>query len=123
MNKVGPGQLTWLFFGFSGRISRQAYALAGLLLYLLRVYPIYRIINAGDDEAAATFWGGAFLLVVGATLISHVATSVKRLHDMNQPGWFAVFFIIGDILMYLFLCLAPGTRGPNRFGAQTNAPK
>jgi uncharacterized membrane protein YhaH (DUF805 family) len=49
--------------------------------------------------------------------------SAKRLHDMGRSGWFAVFFIIGDILMFLFLCIPPGTPGPNRYGSQTDAPR
>lgn len=115
-------QYIWLFFGFSGRVSRAAYIPAGLLLYLARFYPVYQIIAADGVESIETFWGGMFLLVIGATLISHIALAVKRLHDMGRSGWFSVLFLVGDFLVYLFLCVAPGTTGPNRYGATTDAP-
>lgn len=112
----------WLFFSFSGRASRAAYALAGLLLYLARFYPVYRIIAADGVESVESFWGGIFLLVVGVSLVSHLALTVKRLHDINRSGWFALLFLIGDFLVYLLLCFVPGTPGPNRYGARTDAP-
>lgn len=112
----------WLFFGFSGRVSRAAYIPAGLLLYLARFFPVYRIIAADGVESIEAFWGGVFLIVVGGTLISHIALSVKRFHDMGRSGWFAALFLVGDFLVYLFLCIAPGNAGPNRYGAKTDAP-
>lgn len=118
---MGVREMTWLFLGFSGRISRQPYALAGLLLYLLRMYPVYRVIST-TDEAAATFWGGALVIIVVLMLPAHIALSAKRLHDFGQPGWIAVFYVFGDIFAYLLLCLIPGTQGPNRYGDRTNAP-
>jgi len=115
-------KISWFFFGFQGRIDRQAFALGGLLLYVARLYPVYRII-ATTDEAAQSFWGGIFLIVIGVALVSHVAMCAKRLHDINRSGWLALLFVVGDILMFLVLCFLPGTKGPNRFGSQTNAPR
>lgn len=113
---------TWLFFSFSGRIDRTVYALGGLLLYLLRLFPVYRIMVA-SDEAGTTFWGGIFLFAAGLSLVLHIPLAAKRLQDLDKPGWFGVFFIVADILMYIPLCLIPGTAGPNRYGSRTNAPK
>lgn len=115
-------QFFWLFFGFSGRVNRTAYALGGLLLYLLRLFPLYRVM-AAPDEATATYWGGIFLLASFLSLALHVPLAAKRLHDMGKPGWIGFFFIIADILMYIPLCLIPGDAGPNRYGARPNAPK
>jgi uncharacterized membrane protein YhaH (DUF805 family) len=116
------GTISWFFFGYSGRVGRQSYALGGVLLYMARLYPVYRMIMA-PDEAAQSFWSGIFLVVICATLVAHVALSAKRLHDMGRSGWWACLFILGDILMYLFLCFPPGTPGPNRYGSQTDAPR
>lgn len=112
----------WLFFGFSGRVSRAAYIPAGLLLYVARFYPVYRIMAADGVESVESFWAGMFLLVIAGTLISHLALAVKRLHDMGRPGWFAAVFLVGDFLVYLFLCIAPGQAGPNRYGARPDTP-
>lgn len=116
------GRLTWLFFGYSGRLGRQSYALGGLLLYLARLFPVYRIIIAPDEETQA-FWGGMFIIVLGVVLVAHLAMTAKRLHDIDRSGWFCVFFLIGDIIMFIFLCLVPGTQGPNRYGSRPDAPR
>jgi uncharacterized membrane protein YhaH (DUF805 family) len=115
-------QLIWLFFSFSGRVDRQVFALAGLLLYLARIYPFYRVIAAGDDQAAATAWAGVFLIAVLGSLFSHIALAAKRLHDFDRPGWFAAFFLVGDLFVFIGLCIPVGTPGPNQYGATTNAP-
>lgn len=115
-------QLLWLFFGFSGRIDRQAFALAGMLLYLARLYPVYRMILAGNDEAALDYWGNIFITLFGVLIVSHIALAAKRLHDFDRPGWPAIFFLIGDIIAFLILCIPRGTSGPNRYGRRTNAP-
>jgi len=119
---VNLQQLIWLFFSFSGRVDRRAFALTGLLLYLARLYPVYRMLLAGNNEAEATYWGGVLIVLFGFLMISHMALAVKRLHDFDRSGWFAVLFIIGDIFVFLFLCLPQGTNGPNRYGQRPNAP-
>ena len=116
------GTIIWFFLGHSGRVGRQSYALGGILLYMARLFPVYRMLIA-PDEATGEFWSSVFLVVIFATLIAHVALSAKRLHDMGRSGWFAMFFVIGDILMFLFLCFPPGTPGPNRYGSQTDSPR
>lgn len=115
-------KIIWFFFGFQGRVDRQTFALGGLLLYIARLFPVYRLITA-PDEATQTYWGGVFVVVVAVALVSHIAMCAKRLHDMDRSAWLAMLFVIGDILMYLVLCFLPGTSGPNRYGSQTNAPR
>ena len=115
-------QTLWVFFGFSGRLSRQAFALAGLLLYVIRLYPMYRLYAVQGDEEAMTYWASAFLITLCVLVVSHIALAAKRLHDFDKSGWFSLFFIIGDIFAYLLLCLPQGTKGPNRYGARTDGP-
>lgn len=103
-------------------MNRAAYVLAGILLYMARAYPVYRIVTASSEEAA-TPWGGALIIVTFATLYPHIALAVKRLHDFDRPGWFALLFVIADFFLFLFLCFVPGTQGPNSFGTRTNAPR
>ncbi|WP_054311829.1 DUF805 domain-containing protein [Mesorhizobium sp. 1M-11] len=114
-------QTLWAFFGFNGRLSRQAFALAGLLLYVIRSYPIYRLYTA-PDQATMEQWASIFLVVLGVLILSHLALAAKRLHDFDRTGWYGLFFIIGDIIVFILLCLPQGTRGANRYGRETNAP-
>ena len=102
-------------------MNRAAYFLAGILLYMARAFTVYRIIAAPDEDVAAG-WGAALILVTLGTIYPHIALAVKRLHDMDRPGWFAALFVIADFFLFLFLCIAPGTAGSNRYGSRTNAP-
>lgn len=116
-------QAFWVFFGFSGRLNRQAFALAGILLYVIRFYPVYRIIQAQGDEAEMTYWGGVFIFTLMILIVSHIALAAKRLHDFDRSGWWSLMFLIGDIFAFIFFCFPPGTPGPNRYGQATNAPR
>ena len=51
-------------------------------------------------------------------IIANIAIGVKRLHDFNAPGLFAVtLFVPGlSVIATLIIGLVPGNRGPNRFG-------
>jgi uncharacterized membrane protein YhaH (DUF805 family) len=118
---VNRQRLLWLFFSFSGRIDRQAFALAGIFLYLVRLYPVYRMIAAGD-EATVNFWAQIFIVLFGILMISHLAIAAKRLHDFGRSGWYSLLFLIGDIIVFLLLCIPQGMKGPNRYGQQTNSP-
>ncbi len=120
--RLPSNRFTWLFLSPSGRVDRAAYFFAGLLLYLCRAFPMYRIVTA-ETEDLATWWGGAFFLLTIATIYPHIALAIKRLHDMDRPGWFSLLFIVGDFFVFLFLSFVPGTRGPNKYGSQTNEPR
>jgi len=114
-------RLIWLFFGFSGRIDRRAFALAGILLYLIRGYPVYRMAMAGGVEEEIAYWFGILLWIFGALLISHLALCAKRLHDFGYSGWFGLLFMVGDIFVFLILCMPNSTVGPNKYGPRPNA--
>ena len=59
----------------------------------------------------AQIWGAACLFPT-------IYVVVRRLHDLNYTGWFALALLLGWIGMILLAVLAaiPGTPGPNRFG-------
>jgi uncharacterized membrane protein YhaH (DUF805 family) len=118
---VSRQTLLWLFFGFSGRIDRQAFALAGILLYLVRLYPVYRMIVAGD-EATVNTWAQILVVLFGILMVSHLAITAKRLHDLGRSGWYGILFLVGDIIVFVLLCLPKGMPGPNRYGQHTNSP-
>jgi uncharacterized membrane protein YhaH (DUF805 family) len=52
------------------------------------------------------------------SFIPSLAVMVRRLHDTNRRGWWALIIfvpILGVIALLVLLCL-DGTKGPNRFG-------
>lgn len=71
-----------------------------------------------------TFALTASFVFIFFTFLPMVSLSWRRFHDMNKPGWIHILFLaacmfISPVMLWLeFIWLAlPGTRGPNRYGA------
>ncbi len=49
----------------------------------------------------------------------YIVLAVRRLHDLNKSGWLLLLILLPavNIFFILYLLLASGTPGPNRFGA------
>ncbi|RWD98539.1 MAG: DUF805 domain-containing protein [Mesorhizobium sp.] len=114
----------WLFFKTSGRVSRAAYFLGGLLVALVQAFPLYRFTLVPEGSAESNMWSFVFFLTFLASLWSNIVLAVKRLHDFDKPGIAALvlFVPVVSIVAFLVLCLFPGQAGPNRYGSRTNAP-
>lgn len=117
-------QMTWLFFGFSGRISRLAYLLAGLLMMIIVVFLSYRGMLAAEAGGSGSIWDVALSVVLIASLWAQAALGAKRMHDIGRPGIFAalLFVPLFNFIAFVALCLLPGNPGPNEYGRVTNAP-
>lgn len=115
----------WLFFGLSGRISRAAFLLAGLLMMVVTTFVLYRLSVAQEVGRGLELWESIFGIVVFVSLWCQAALAVKRLHDVGRQGLWAVVMFIPPINFFAFiaLCLIPGEEGPNKYGAQTNTPR
>jgi uncharacterized membrane protein YhaH (DUF805 family) len=113
---VPPGHMTpgQLYLGLRGRIPRRTYWLHGVLSLLLLgivINGLLAIANVDNDTAAK--------LVNLVFLWPLIAVSVKRQHDFDFSGWWAlIHFIpaIGSLVLLLVDGAVPGTPGPNRFG-------
>lgn len=117
-------QIRWLFFGFSGRISRMAYLLAALLMTVVLAFLLYRVAVAQEIDRAVEFWDVLFSAAILVSLWGQAALGIKRIHDLGRPGIFAVALFIPmlNALAFVALCLIPGDEGANSYGATTNAP-
>lgn len=115
----------WLFFKFSGRVSRAAYILGFLFMLMVVSFPLYQFMRVPPESSTAQVWSMLFGLTFLVFMWAHVAFSVKRLHDVDKPGFYAValFIPILSILAFVALCFYPGTAGPNRFGMYPNEPR
>lgn len=120
-----PSSLFWLFFALSGRVSRAAYFLAGLLMAVIQVFLFYRFSLAPVDSMASQTWANAFTIALFISLWCNFALSVKRLHDFGKPGFFALSLFIPfvSIAAFVILCIFPGDPGTNQYGQRTNAPR
>lgn len=117
-------QLLWLFFGVSGRVSRAAYFLGGLLVAIAQAFPLYRFTLVVEGTPESALWSTIFMIAFLGSLWSNVALAVKRLHDLGKTGLVAavLFIPVISIAAFVLLCLFPGQQGPNRYGQRTNAP-
>lgn len=118
-------QLIWLFFSFSGRISRAAYFLAGMLMMIAVVFITYRMVLAEERGAGSASWEAILTFVLLASLWAQAALGTKRFHDLGKPGLFAAVLFVPffNFIAFVALCLLPGQPGPNHFGQVTNAPR
>jgi uncharacterized membrane protein YhaH (DUF805 family) len=57
-------------------------------------------------------------LMTLVALWASLALTVKRWHDVGFTGWFSILSLppYANGVMFLLLCLLPGTNGPNRYG-------
>jgi uncharacterized membrane protein YhaH (DUF805 family) len=119
MSKLG------FFFSFRGRLSRFGYwsvIFAGLLVGVA-VYIILAPFNSWVFGTAITtdtllielFWLAiaAFFL---ATYLSILSACVRRLHDLDFSGWWALLLLIISFPALVILGCIPGDTGKNRFG-------
>lgn len=152
--------MRWMFMPlrryarFSGRASRREFW--PWIAFMVAVITACIVLNAnfGDrafrsGRSSTRIWGDfaivfAFFFWLG-TFLPSLAVAVRRLHDMNNRGWwvlliwvpFAItlfFLLLGNRPLFLTIggggvlatlvgtatlliwCIVPGTRGDNRFG-------
>jgi len=106
--------LTQLYVGLHGRIPRRTFWLHGVLSLLLLGIVINALLDIAnlDNETAGKLVNLVFLWPL-------IAVSVKRQHDFNFSGWWALIHFVpavGSLLLLLADGALPGTHGPNRFG-------
>ncbi|MFC5384550.1 DUF805 domain-containing protein [Aquamicrobium segne] len=119
---TGSQRIFWLFFGTSGRISRRVYVMACALSYMARFFTAYQFVRYSTETEPSTGWAMLMLAAILASLWSNVMLSIKRLHDCNRPGGWAISTLLLDILAVGVLAFMSGTPGPNQYGNRTDSP-
>ncbi len=119
------------FFGFEGRVRRSNYffgaLVAGCLYSVLCVSTFAAMgVHVGERLHSVTwdFEPSAVGLAIACVLSlialwAMLALTVKRWHDVGMTGWFALLTLppFANGMVFLLLCLLPGTTGANRFGS------
>jgi len=112
---------------FTGRIGRLKF-LGFMVVALAVIIAGYLIALAVGFGAAADEGGAAaavlvFLVAVLAGLLISLSAWARRFHDLDQSGWLALLAFVPFLYIFalLFLLLAPGTPGDNRYGPGTRA--
>ena len=102
---------------FTGRARRKEFWFFQLfvLLIAMALSLVDRMLGLFDDELGVGPLSGLFSL---AMFLPGLAVSVRRLHDTDRTGWWALLYfvpLLGFLVLLVFFVL-DGTRGPNRFG-------
>ncbi len=98
------------YIGYSVALSLVAFALMFVVSLLAAVFP---------QELAAVALPLLFgIVAIGATVVSFML-GIQRLHDLDLSGWWVLVLLVPIVgaLFALYLLLAPGTQGANRFGS------
>jgi len=103
-----------ILFGLRGRVPRKVFWLYGVLGPLLVSVMLEMLLGiVGVSERRAEVFTTALLVWPCA------AVSVKRWHDRDKSGWWALVYLIpliGVLWTLIANGLLRGTTGPNRFG-------
>jgi len=108
-------------FSFDGRLCRSDYWLKGFLPML----PV-SILNNLLAYGVAKDWARPLSLYIALLFLwPGLALIVKRLHDRDKSGWFALIMlipIVGPFILFAGVWFMKGTDGPNRFGPDPLQP-
>jgi uncharacterized membrane protein YhaH (DUF805 family) len=108
---------------FSGRSRRKEYWFFVLGVWLATI--VATIIDSVLGLSGMVFgiYGPLTMLVFLGTFIPSLAVLIRRLHDQDKSGWFALLGLIPLVnLVLLVFMFLEGTRGPNRFGPDPKDP-
>jgi uncharacterized membrane protein YhaH (DUF805 family) len=114
----------WFFFKLRGRVGRAAYFLGFLFMMIAVSFPLYQFMRFPEEAPAAQAWSLVFGIAFFAALWSHVAMTVKRFHDLGRTGFMSLslFIPVISIIAFIYLCVTPGTAGPNLYGRLADSP-
>ncbi|MCK5896639.1 MAG: DUF805 domain-containing protein [Cocleimonas sp.] len=116
----------------TGRFSRYSFLAWNFLLnFILMIIVAVIVVITGaaanlmsmeDPNAAMTFYtSGPGLIILFLLLISFIFSIIffiRRLHDIEMSGWFALLAMIPLVNLFfgIFVLVKKGTEGENRFG-------
>ncbi|HEC00668.1 MAG TPA: DUF805 domain-containing protein [Sphingomonadales bacterium] len=99
------------YFTISGRACRSEYWYYVLFIILVS----FGLMMVSMIIPFLAMLGMVFSL---ATIIPSITVAIRRLHDIDRPGWWLLISfipLIGTIVLLIFF-VKQGTEGPNDFG-------
>jgi uncharacterized membrane protein YhaH (DUF805 family) len=130
------------FFVFDGRLARLPFFLRGIQVGILAVILFFATLPLFMSGSSLLWWAGlaGVIFSVAVLTVATLSLTVRRLHDLNLPGYHAIWVVAADIfaqcLSYgsnkailfslplfaigLWMTFWPGARDANRFGAALN---
>jgi len=98
---------------FSGRARRKEYWMFVLFNFIISCALGFILGILHSPEIIARIIGNLYGLFI---MVPYAAVFVRRMHDTDHSGWWALFPIVN-----LLLAVREGQRGDNRFGPDSKA--
>ncbi|WEX77815.1 DUF805 domain-containing protein [Sinorhizobium numidicum] len=116
--------MTWLFFSPSGRIGRLPFLLSWLFWFVIGGIFLMQTLKNEEQDTALALWTLALIVSGVLSTVSIAMLAIKRLHDIGYPGPLALCLFIPVLspIVFVALCLWPGTQGENEYGRHRNGP-
>ena len=114
---VPDESITEKFFRYDNRLNRKRYILRGLAL--LGLYLVTALLLGTLGMLINETFGTLLISLIGlAFMVPSVMLLIRRLHDLDRPGWWAIgnFIPILNIALSIYVLFIPGTPGPNQYG-------
>lgn len=106
----------WSYKGRFGRLSYLAWSFVNVVVALLLCIPIFGItMSVGGSQGIAKALLCVLLIIMG---IVAVIFTIRRLHDFNRSGWWAILAFIPyvSVVFCFIVTLVSGNKEANRFG-------
>lgn len=109
---------------FTGRSCRKEFWMFHVVFVLVTVIALILMAIDGPDHPFEESSGvtditmGLWAISLVALFIPWLAVQVRRLHDQDKSGWFALFHFVpylGFVIVYILMAL-DGTHGENQYG-------
>jgi len=110
-------------FKFKSRAPRSEYwwtvatLFAGVILAAIIDGRFFH--EGGEGNALYSLLNVVFMLFYIPWLLASISVTIRRLHDLDMSGWYALIYLLPLGLGFVFMaiiCSRKGTPGPNRFG-------
>jgi len=98
-------------FKFKGRMDRRQY----WLFIVLHLVVVLFLLWLNEKTPNLPIWQAYVILM----LLPYISATIKRLHDINKSGWWALCWLIPVFgWVYLFvLCIENASKDYNKYGA------
>ncbi len=109
----------WVLFSWQGRLGRQSYFWAAMLLILVQIYMLTKAAGfdqSNHDQMVQLGFGAIFVWL--ATAWAAYAMTLKRIHDIGWPNYYAfgIFLPMFSMLFIFAMMLVPGSPETNQHG-------
>jgi uncharacterized membrane protein YhaH (DUF805 family) len=112
--------LRWLLWP-GGRTGRIGY-LIGMLLVFAAITGVYIAWTEGywPKRLDRKWMPISFTVCLVVIYMIWTAVTVRRLHDVDRVGWWAILNFVApfNVFLLVYLLLKSGTDGPNRFSLE-----